>query len=231
MDRIQDETNVNETSRPELMSNIWNRRAKGYLAGRILDRIVEERELTDDRFSARLGKTNLGSERALAHLLLHCSQTVLRDREVSVDRIQPLNHQQRIAVAGIAIRTAVAWTARIDDVTNVHQPLSGPAVNRRANVAITKLDLRALNGRRVHFHRFIRAAHCCASSFHVCPKRVVVRSELFVLLARNNALLNQHTISLNLSQAPFRLRDLSGQIRFSLFLQGAVFGKIGLRLP
>jgi hypothetical protein len=81
------------------MPNVWDRRAESHLTGRILHGIVEKGECADDRFSARIRKTNLSSERALAHLLLHCCQTVLGDREVSVDRIQSLNHQQRIAVA------------------------------------------------------------------------------------------------------------------------------------
>ena len=76
MDRAQNETNVYEPARPESMPDIGNRRAQIHLAGRVLHRIVEKRELTDDWIIRGIGETNLGSERALrasaAALLSDC---------------------------------------------------------------------------------------------------------------------------------------------------------------
>jgi hypothetical protein len=60
-------------------------------------RVVEKRELPEHCVVRRIGQTHFSSESARAHLLLHCGQIVLRDREVSVDRIESLDHQQRVA--------------------------------------------------------------------------------------------------------------------------------------
>ena len=58
------------------------------------------------------------------------------------------------------------------------------------NVAVTQLDLRRLNRCLVYFDCFLGTAHCGAGGFRIGFECVVVRTELFVLLAGDDALLN-----------------------------------------
>src|SRR6185436_11103824 len=96
MDRVQDQTNIDKTPGPELMSGIRDRCPKTHLAGCILHRVVEEGELTRYHFTLRIGKTNFGFETTGAHLLLHCGETVLRNGEVGVNGIEPFYDQQGV---------------------------------------------------------------------------------------------------------------------------------------
>jgi hypothetical protein len=64
---------------------------KAHLAGRILHRIVEKGKLTGDHLNVGIGEPNLSLEATGSHLLLHGCQTVLRNGEVGVNRIQTLD--------------------------------------------------------------------------------------------------------------------------------------------
>ena len=72
--------------------------------------------------------------------------------------------------------------------------------------------------------------YCGARGFGIGFKCVVVGAKLFVLLARDNALLDECSITFDLRTAPVLARDLTRQVRFGLFLGGGVFREIGLCL-
>src|SRR2546423_13008053 len=100
-------------------------------------------------------------ERAFAHLLLHGCQAVLWKREVGVDRIDSLDHKQRITGWSAARRAAVVSTraARVNDVADVHQALARATVDRRVNVTVTQLYLSAIDSRRTYFDCLVCATY------------------------------------------------------------------------
>src|SRR5215470_15712116 len=98
------------------------------------------------------------------------------------------------------------------------------------DVAVTELDLRGVNRGVVYFDRLVGATHCGARGFGVGFERIVVSAELFVLLTRHDALLDECSITLDLIAAPVLTRDLTREICFRLFLRSGVFGKICFRL-
>src|SRR6185369_9522771 len=118
----------------------------------------------------------------------------------------------------------------IYDVADVDDSLSGAAVDWRMDVAVTELDLGCIDRCAIYLHRLIGTVHCGARGFGVRFERVVVSAELFVLLASDNALLDECSITFDLCAAPVLARNLTCKVRFRLFLGGGVFREIGLRL-
>ena len=72
--------------------------------------------------------------------------------------------------------------------------------------------------------------HGGAGCLNIGIESVQARSQLFVLLARDDTVLYQIAVTIDLSQAPLRLRSLFCQVCFGLFLQSQVAGKVRLRL-
>src|SRR5260370_35937620 len=125
---------------------------------RILDGIIWKRELTNNRNIRSIRHTNRSLESGGAHLLLHVSEAVLRNSEVGVDRIQPLDPQQGVAVTRRSIgrtATTAARAAGIYDIADINEALAGAAGDRRANVAVAELHLGVLNRRRINLDGLI----------------------------------------------------------------------------
>src|SRR6185369_8845910 len=96
------------------------------------------------------------------------------------------------------------------------------------DVAVTELDLSGVDRGAVDFEYLVGAANRGARGFGVGFERIVVCAELFVLLASDDALLDECSITLDLITAPVLLCDLTRQVCFRLFLGSGVFGEIGL---
>src|SRR5262245_11066160 len=132
MNGVQDQTDVHEAAWPETMARVGNRCAQANSSSRILDCIAEKGQLTDHRRVRFVWQTNFGSKFIRPHLLLNFRQTVLRDSEVRIDWVQPLDYQQSIlgwrrTASGSAV---CRRTAGVNNIANISQALTGASVNR-----------------------------------------------------------------------------------------------------
>src|SRR5262249_1127395 len=106
----------------------------------------------------------------------------------------------------------------------------GAPVNRRANGGEAELQPGALHGCPVGFDGFFRRLDIRLVSLHAFGERVGVGANLIVLIARDDAVLDQVGGALSLRRGGPWLRLVAGEISLRLFLLGRGFGHIGLRL-
>lgn len=78
-----------------------DRCAKIQCARRVLNCVVEKREIAGDRSVRLVGQAHFRFQCALSHVPLHFEEFVLGNCEVRVDRIDALNDEQRCRLAGL----------------------------------------------------------------------------------------------------------------------------------
>src|SRR5262245_43304965 len=218
----QDEPDVDEATGPKPAVAVGYRRPQIHRPGRVLHRVVHERKGADDRFIGFIRQSHFGLQRALRHVSLHRRQIVLRNREIGVDGVQSLDHQERRPGAG-----GRDWGRQIADV---YESLPGATVDRGVYEAIAQLQFGVFDRGLVRLDRLLGVAHRRLIGGHRGRQRLGVGLHLIELFVRDDSLPVQLRVSPRLRLAEFRLRPVTRQRRFGLFLQRQVFGQIGLGL-
>src|SRR5262249_44649186 len=216
--KAQDEPDLDESTGPKPAVAVGYRRPQIHRPGRVLHRVVHERQGAEDRFIGFIGQSHFGLQRALRHVSLHRRQIVLRNREIGVDGVQSLDHQERRPGAGGR------------QIADVYKSLPGATVDRGVYEAITQLQFGVFDRGLVRLDRLLGVAHRRLIGGHRGHQRLGVGLRLLGLFVRDDSLPVQLRVSPGLRLAEFRLRPVTRQGRFGLFLQRQVSGQIGLGL-
>src|SRR5262245_58891234 len=214
----QDEPDVDEAAWPKPAIAVGYSRPQIHRPGRVLHRVVHERQGADDRFIGFVGQSHFGLQRAMRHVSLHRRQIVLRNREIGVDGVQSLDYQERRP------------DAEGRQIADVYESLPGATIDRGVYEAITQLQFGVFDRRLVRLDRLLSVAHRRLVSGNRGHQGLGVGLHLLELVVRDDSLPVQLRVSPRLRLAEFRLRSVTRQGRFGLFLQRQVFGQIGLGL-
>ncbi len=125
--RGEDQPHLHEAARPEAPLPVFDGRPDRHGARAFLHGVVEERHLARKRVRGLVGQADLDVERLAGHPALHGRQVVLGDGEIDVDRVEPLDDEERSAVRG-------------DDVPAVDEAVPRPAVDRRRDRTVLEVD-------------------------------------------------------------------------------------------
>src|SRR5262249_15818775 len=107
-------------------------------------------------------------------------------REGDADRVYLVDHDQGRRVVGL------------DEIALVDDEAAGASVNRRADGGEAELQPGALHGRLVGFDGFPRRLHTRLVGPHAFGERVGVGANLLVLIARDDAAVEQVGVALRL---------------------------------
>ena len=165
------------------------------------------------------GRHRLDPEGADRPVALDALELLLRHREGDVDRVDAVDHDQRIAdVVGL------------HDIALVDQEIAGAPVDGRADLRVRELQPRVLHRRLVRPHHGARGLHRGLVGLDRGGQAQLVRADLVVLLARDHAAVDEPPVAILLDHGIVVLRRVAREVGLGLADLRLMLGELGARL-
>src|SRR5215467_15013511 len=170
LERIDQQTNIDELPGPELQVRVWKFGLEFHRTGRLVHLVVDHLERSAIENGVIVRTQGIDRKRALGESSIHLGQILLRQVERHRDRLKLGDHNDR------------GRTCRADDVALVDLAYAGAAVDRRDDGGVAELCPRVFDRRLVGLHNRGVLRHQSALGIGLLLADCVGRSEPFIAL-------------------------------------------------